>query len=92
MNPAQLTAGDRFPSPRLNEGTVTVVCDYGKCTHETDADGNPSRPNSVHVIGRYDFGSSEFFIALCDGDWMDDLHVCDGPDCDHPADINRSHR
>lgn len=62
-HPSELTSGTVFRSPRKEEGNVTVVCDWGRCSHD-------NRPESVHVRGVYDtrFGPtrSEFFIALPD--------------------------
>jgi hypothetical protein len=59
---SDLKAGDKFLSPRKEEGLVTAQCDFGKCVHGDD------RPDSIHVRGVYDtiFGPtrSEFFIAL----------------------------
>ena len=51
---AELVPGDRFYSPRADEGLVTVVCAPGACTHdERDA-------FSTHVRSRA-FGT-EFFV------------------------------
>lgn len=65
--PTELTKGHRFPSPRLEEGPVTAVCDFGRCTHD-------ERPTSIHVR---DSRGGQFFIALPD----DPIHICDTPAC-----------
>ena len=68
--PADLEVGDRLPSPRADEGTVTIVCAYGRCTHD------PSRHDSVHVRGGpY---RNEWFIALIPNV---PLHVCASDTC-----------
>lgn len=59
----KLVAGDRFPSPREEEGVVTAVCDFGNCIHQGD------RPDSIHVR---DNRGGQFFIALP----PDIAHVC----------------
>ena len=61
-HPTELTKGVRFQSTRADEGIVTVVCDYGKCVHDT------SRDEAVHVRGG-PYGEllptmTEFFINL----------------------------
>ena len=61
--PQELTTDTRLVSPRASEGTVTVICDYGQCEHDT------SRTESVHVRGAHYstlFGAytSDWFINL----------------------------
>ena len=61
---SEVKAGDRFPSPRTEEGVVVAVEDIGRCVHD-------DRPDSVHVRNS---SRSEFFIALIG---REELHVCD---------------
>ena len=61
---AEIKAGDRFPSPRVEEGIVVAVEDISRCVHD-------DRPDSVHVR---DGSRSEFFIALIA---REEIHVCD---------------
>lgn len=63
-SPTELMPGMQVRSPRKSEGVVTVVCEYGKCSHDK------SRPESVHVAGTYYselfrmVDTTEFFINL----------------------------
>lgn len=66
----EVQAGDKFPSPRTEEGVVTARCDFGRCDQD-------NRPDSVHVR---DSRGSEFFIALIRNE---ELHVCDD-ECPNP--------
>lgn len=54
---SQLEVGDRFHSPRKDEGVVTVVCAPGKCEHDKSRD-----EYGCHVRGIYDGWPSEFFV------------------------------
>ena len=59
--PTELVPGVKFYSPREDEGLVSVICEYGKCSHSS------GRPESVHVggyVGEERKHWSEWFIAL----------------------------
>jgi hypothetical protein len=60
----EIRTGDRFPSPRREEGLVLAVEDFGRCSHD-------DRPDSVHIR---DARHAEYFIALIRDE---ELHVCD---------------
>ena len=56
-----LASGERFHSPRKEEGVVTVVCPPGKCSHDRSRD-----EYGCHVRGEF----GEFFV-----NWMPDGEV-----------------
>lgn len=66
-----LEVGDRFRSPRTEEGIVTVVCPPGCCTHD-DRDRY-----STHVFGYTEGGwRNEWFVVADPG--SDDREVWAG--------------
>lgn len=64
-----IKAGDLFPSPREDEGTVRALENYGACIMD-------DRPDSVLVESlRW---RTTFFIALASSE---NLHICDNDFC-----------
>ncbi|MCA1781852.1 MAG: hypothetical protein ABR616_10890 [Dermatophilaceae bacterium] len=64
----EVSIGDRFPSPRREEGVVRAVCGFAACQH-----GHEDRVDHVHVAG----ATGQWFIALIRDE---EMHVCDD-DC-----------
>ena len=56
-----LEVGDRFRSPREEEGVVTVVCAPGRCTHDA------RDRYSTHVAGFSAGGRGEWFVVADPG-------------------------